>query len=59
MYGTKSRPYNEQFCWVEAGMDATKQHKKAQLTQGLRATAPSFQDGRARQLPSWILSNRK
>ena len=27
-------------------------NKKAQLTQGLRATAPSFQDGR--QLPSWI-----
>jgi len=25
-------------------------NKKAQLTQGLRATAPSFQDGR--QLPS-------
>jgi len=32
-------------------------YKKAQLTQGLRATAPSFQDGR--QPPSWILSNRK
>jgi len=32
-------------------------NKKAQLTQGLRATAPSFQDGR--QPPSWILSNRK
>jgi len=31
--------------------------KKAQLTQGLRATAPLFQDGR--QPPSWILSNRK
>ena len=31
-------------------------NKKAQLTQGLRATAPSFQDGR--QPPSWILSNR-
>jgi len=31
-------------------------NKKAQLTQGLRATAPSFQDGR--QSPSWILSNR-
>jgi len=30
---------------------------KAQLTQGLRATAPSFQGGR--QPPSWILSNRK
>jgi len=29
-------------------------NKKAQLTQGLRATAPSFQDGR--QSPSWILS---
>ena len=35
----------------------TKEYKKAQLMQGLRATAPSFQDGR--QLPSWILSNRK
>jgi len=35
---------------------AHKCNKKAQLTQGLRATAPSFQDGR--QLPSWILSNR-
>jgi len=32
-------------------------NKKAQMTQGLRATAPSFQDGR--QLPSSILSNRK
>jgi len=32
-------------------------NKKAQLTQGLRATAPSFQDGR--QPPSWILPNRK
>jgi len=32
-------------------------NKKAHLTQGLRATAPSFQDGR--QPPSWILSNRK
>jgi len=31
-------------------------YKKAQLTQGLRATAPSFQD--SRQLQSWILSNR-
>jgi len=28
-----------------------------QLTQGLSATAPSFQDGR--QTPSWILSSRK
>jgi len=28
-------------------------YKKAQLTQGLRATAPSFQDGC--QPPSWIL----
>jgi len=28
-------------------------NKKAQLTQGLRATAPSFQDGR--QPPFWIL----
>jgi len=34
-----------------------KKNKKAQLTQGLRATAPSFQD--VRQPPSWILSNRK
>jgi len=34
-----------------------KYNKKAQLTQGLRATAPSFQDGR--QPPSWTLSNRK
>jgi len=33
------------------------QDKKAQLTQGLRATAPSFQDGR--QPTSWILLNRK
>jgi len=32
-------------------------NKKAQLTQGLRATTPSFQDGL--QPPSWILSNRK
>jgi len=32
-------------------------NKKAQLTQGLRATAPSFQDGR--QPPSWTLSNWK
>jgi len=32
-------------------------NKKAQLPQGLRATAPSFQDGH--QPPSWILSNRK
>jgi len=32
-------------------------YKKAQLTQGLRATALSLQDGR--QPPSWILSNRK
>jgi len=32
-------------------------NKKAQLTQGLGATAPSFQDGR--QPPSWILSNPK
>jgi len=32
-------------------------YKKAQLTQGLCATAPSFQDGR--QPPSWILSNCK
>jgi len=31
-------------------------HKKAQMTQGLRATAPSLQDGR--QPPSWILSNQ-
>ena len=35
----------------------TVKNKKAQLTQGLRATAPSFQDGR--QPSSWILSNRK
>ena len=34
-----------------------KKNKKAQLTQGLRTTAPSFQD--SRQPPSWILSNRK
>jgi len=33
-----------------------KNNKKAQLTQGLCAIVPSFQDGR--QLPSWILSNR-
>jgi len=32
-------------------------NKKAQLTLGLRATAPSFKDGR--QPPSRILSNRK
>jgi len=32
-------------------------YNKAQLTQGIRATAPSFQDGR--QPPSWILSNWK
>jgi len=32
-------------------------NKKTQLTQGLRPTTPSFQDGR--QPPSWILSNRK
>jgi len=32
------------------------ENKKAQLTQGLRATGPSFQYGR--QPPSWILSNR-
>jgi len=32
-------------------------NKKAQLTQGLRATAPSLQDGC--QPLSWILSNRK
>jgi len=37
--------------------DHKKKNKKAQLTQGLCATAPSFQDGR--QPPSWILSNRK
>jgi len=51
---------------VTAGLCSTSQmkmpnaydlhYKKAQLTQGLRATAPSFQDGR--QPPSWILSNR-
>jgi len=35
----------------------TAPNKKAQMTQGLRATAPSFQDGR--QPPSWILWNRK
>jgi len=34
-----------------------KIYKKAQLTKGLRTTAPSFQDGR--QPPSWILSNWK
>jgi len=27
--------------------------KKAQLTQGLRATAPSFQDGRQPPFPRW------
>jgi len=34
-----------------------RSNKKAQRTKGLRATAPSFQDGL--QPPSWILSNRK
>jgi len=36
---------------------AASRNKKAQLMQGLRATAPSFQDGH--QPPSWILSNQK
>jgi len=35
----------------------TLTNKKAQLTQGLHATAQSFQDGC--QPPPWILSNRK
>jgi len=34
----------------------SRNNKKARLTPGLRATAPSFQDGR--QLQSWILLNR-
>jgi len=33
-----------------------RKNKKAQLTQGLRATVPSFQYGR--QLPSGILAYR-
>jgi len=43
-----SRTFQGIVSWVTIKLD-----KKAQLTQGLRATASSFQDGR--QPSSWIL----
>jgi len=49
--------YHRALPFEAEGQDAAMKNKKAQLTQGLRATAPSFEDGR--QPPSWILSNRK